>query len=308
MKFKFHRLGLVPFPKEQIDWADNSLLQPTPILIDDETIRVFCGMRDKDGVGKIGYLDLSAADPTHIKSVSKTPVLEPGLDGRFDDNGVVPCVVIKVGDEYRIYYAGYQLGTKVRFTSFCGLAVSSDGTHFERYRQTPILDRTHEEPLFRVIHSMVPDPNSEGFLLWYGGGGGFAQSSQKTLPVYNIRHMRTEDGLTFPGSGELAVDIQGDEYRIGRPYVVKTNDGYIMFYGYGSEDRPYNLGMAVSSDGRNWIRQDDALSLSGEEGAWENEMRAYPAFIKTKYGHYFFYNGNNYGRDGFGCCRVEGFD
>ena len=306
MRIELNPLGLIKFPADKISWADHSLLQPTPILIDEETIRVFCGMRDERGIGKIGYIDLSAKNPIEVLDISTEPVLESGEDGRFDDNGVIPCAVIKVDGVYRIYYAGYQPGNKVRFIAFSGLAMSEDGKNFKRYKQTPILERTDEAPLFRVIHSMVEE--DDGWLIWYGGGDRFQQGKSKTLPVYNIRHMYSKDGLHFPERGELAVDIAGDEYRIGRPFVVKTEKNYIMFYGYGSEKHPYKLGMAISSDAKNWIRQDQSLIINGDIKAWENEMRAYPSVIRTKFGNYFFYNGNQYGYDGFACCKIEGLD
>lgn len=303
MNLKLHKLGLVPFP-QNIQWAQHSLLQPTPILLDDDTIRVYCGMRDAKGQSRVGFVDLDARDPRKILKVSEKPALELGQDGMFDESGVVPCAIIRRDGKFQLYYAGYQLGQRIRFYVFSGMAMSDDGENFTRQQRTPVLERSDSEPLFRVIHSILPDGGK--WHAWYGAGDTFREGEHKTLPVYNVRHLESEDSEHFPEAGRVVIDIQGDEHRIGRPYVVRCKDGYVMFYGYGSEQEPYNLGMAVSDNGFTWTRCDEMVRFDAPDEPWEKEMKAYPAAINTRHGAYFFYNGNAYGKDGFGCCKIEG--
>ena len=301
---KIKKLGLIPFPKEQISWAAHTLLQPTPILLDEDTIRVYCGMRDNDGKSRAGYVDLDARNPLKILDVSRKPVLDIGQHGMFDESGVVPCAVTKDKNGFRLYYAGYQLGQHIRFYVFSGLAESQDGKTFERVKRVPVLERSDKEPLFRVVHSILSTDN--GWQAWYGAGDEFRSGETKTLPVYNVRYMRSDNGVDFPTHGQTVLDIAPEEHRIGRPYVLKNGSGYIMFYGYGTEKDPYKLGIAVSDDGLSWQRQDDKMLFDEKDNDWETEMKAYPSVIKTVHGNYFFYNGNAYGRDGFGCCLIEG--
>ncbi|SEK62594.1 hypothetical protein SAMN05421666_0710 [Roseovarius nanhaiticus] len=299
---KWEKLGLVYGPDGSSSWAKHSALQPTPVALSDR-IRVFCGFRDDDGVSRAGYVDVAKDDPTTVLGVSEDPVLDVGDFGTFDQHGVVPCAVVDTEDELRMYYAGYLRGAKVRFQAFCGLAISRDcGASFSRYSQVPILDRTPAEALFRAIHSVLRENGV--WRIWYGGGSEFVSGKSKTLPVYNIRYMESEDGIHFPDFGDVAVDISPGEHRVGRPYVINQAGKYRMFFGKGSEARAYQLAYAESDDGYSWIRKDDELGLSFSETEWDSEMMAYPAVISSSGHTYMFYNGNNYGREGFGCAKL----
>jgi hypothetical protein len=299
---EWRKLGLVYGPDGTLSWAKHSALQPTPIVLGDK-IRVFCGFRDDDGVSRVGYVDVASDDPTRVLRVSSEPVLGTGDFGTFDNHGVVPCAVLKRDGEIYLYYAGYLRGDKVRFQVFGGLATSKDdGETFARYSQIPIVDRTPEEPLFRVIHSIFWENGK--WRTWYGAGKEFIQGKRKSLPVYNIRYMESDDGLNFPRIGSLAVDNLLGEHRVGRPYVIKHDSRYMMFFGRGEEEEPYRLAYADSEDGYTWTRYNDITGLSLSEKGWDAEMMAYPSVITTGTGTYMFYNGNNYGHEGFGCAKL----
>jgi predicted GH43/DUF377 family glycosyl hydrolase len=286
-----------------ISWADNSALQPTPIILEDR-VRVFVGMRDALGVSRVGYVDLSKDDPTKVIGVSEKPVLDIGLPGRFDENGVVPCAVVHKDGKLYLFYAGYQLPKGVRFLVFSGLAISTDnGNTFERYAEVPILERSHAEPLFRVIHTI--NYENGRWRVWYGGGDKFIEGKNKTLPVYNVRYFETANEYDFPATGKILLDMEGEEYRIGRPFVFTKGGLYYMFYGYSSQNAPYTLGFAVSEDGTNWTRKDDELNLPHLPGDFDDQMSAYPAIIDLDGRYFLFYNGNEYGKYGFGCAEMH---
>jgi len=231
--------------------------------------------------------------------ISNKPVLDIGTPGTFDENGVIPCAVVRRENSLYLYYAGFQLGQKVRFYAYSGLAVSDDdGESFVRVSKTPILERSDSEMLFRVIHSIFWE--SGKWKAWYGAGNKFIKGKSKTLPVYNIKYIESEDGVNFPKNGITAIDISNNEYRVGRPFVIKEHDIYRMFYGIGTEQTPYVLGFAESKDGINWHRKDEEIGISLSEYGWDSEMMAYPAIISANKNTYMFYNGNDYGREGFG--------
>lgn len=303
MDFKWNKKGLIFKKSDLPEWAKSSALQPTPILLD-KVIRFYAGFRDEQGVSRVGYVEVRADDPTKIVSVSKNPVLDIGVDGAFDEFGVVPSVVKEMpnGDIF-MYYAGYQLGKKVRFLVLSGLAISKDGgLTFNRYSSTPVFERNNDEMLFRVPHSLIIEDNKWKF--WYGGGSHFRVGEHKTLPVYNVRYLESENGTNIPNNGKVIIDIEEDEYRIGRPYVIKYNGKYLMFYGYSTEKSPYLLGGALSDDGINWKRHDKFMGLPLSSDGWDSEMMAYPSVISYDNKLYYFYNGNNYGEDGFGYAEL----
>jgi hypothetical protein len=302
---RWSKKGLIYGPTGESWWAQRWALQPTPLLRADGTIRVFVGFRTREGVSRIGFVDVSAENPAQVLAVSPEPVLDVGVPGAFDENGVVPCAVIEREGKLYLYYAGYQLGQKVKFFVFGGLAISEDGGRsFQRHRQVPICDRTEDEMFFRVIHTMTFDGGR--WRAWYGAGSSFTSSDGgRQLPNYNIRHAEAPDGLTLSRDFTVCVDTNDEEYRVGRPYVIKDADAYRMFYCAGTAVRGYRLAYAESKDGIKWIRKDHEIGIDVSPSGWDSEMQAYPSLIRYRDRTYLFYNGNNYGEDGFGYAESE---
>lgn len=300
---RWKKKGVVFCPDGSSTWARHTALQPTPLLISDDTIRIFLGFRDDDGIGRVGFVDVRADDPGVVKKISLQPCLGIGRPGAFDDNGVIPCAVVNRKDGIYLYYAGYQLGQKVRFLAFSGLAISRDGGEiFERYSKVPVMDRTDDELLFRAIHSIFYDDGC--WKVWYGAGSEFRAGAHKTLPCYNIRYLESADGIVFPRNGTVVIDTEPNEHRVGRPYVIKTNDRFRMFFGAGTEAEPYRLAYADSIDGLTWRRKDEEVGLDLSELGWDSQMIAYPSVVSCKGKVYMFYNGNDYGKTGFGYAEL----
>ena len=78
-----------------------------------------------------------------------------------------------------------------------------------------------------------------------------------------------------------------------------------MFFGAGTEETIYRLAYARSNDGRRWEREDAALGLDVSVGEFDSEMMAYPALVRMPERDLLFYNGNDYGRAGFGLAVRE---
>lgn len=306
MEFKWEKHGLVFDQSMLPDWADSSALTPTPIQISPEKVRVYCGFRDQEGISRIGYVDLSADDPTQVLNVSKKPVLDVGRAGCFDDNGVIlGDVVLDEDGNFRMYYVGFQLVKKAKFLAFTGLAISSDGGEsFKRVSEAPVLDRSNGATTIRAVHSIS---NENGlWKAWYAVGDGWQDINGIDYPKYNIWYTTSEDGIHFSKPGTLCVDVEGDEYRIGRPSVYKQDAGYFMFYtkgGVTGED--YFPGVAFSDDGISWSREDDRLSLElGDRDDFDSRHLCYPRFFESNGRKWIVYNGNDMGIDGFGLAEL----
>ena len=279
---------------------------PTPWLIDNNCIRLFISSTDSDMAGRTGYIDLDARNPKRILKYAATPCLDTGEAGCFDDNGVNATSIVENDGKLWMYYFGYQLGVQVRYTLFGGLAISTDGgDKFERYSRVPVIDRSDSEPLLRS----APFVLREGDLwrMWYVGGEKHIEAGGTTRPTYEIRYMESADGITWPTESVAAVKLSGDgdEYGLGRPYVVRLNGGYRMWYSIRTHSQGYKIGYATSPDGITWTRLDDVTGLECSVEGWDSEMVCYGAEISTDFGRYLFYNGNQYGRSGVGFAVLE---
>lgn len=301
---RWEKGGLVYGPDGSLPWAQHSALQPTPFLLTPDVIRIFAGVRDAGGVSRVARIDVDARDPSNLLDVSREPVLDAGPPGSFDDNGVVPCAVVEHEGALLLYYAGYQIPSKIKFFVFGGLARSTDrGLSFERVRTVPVLDRTDDDRFFRVAHSVLVEDGR--WRVWYGGGSAFVEDGGKQLPVYDVRYLESSDGVSFPSKGSVCVTFADpQEYRIGRPYVFRRDGKYRMFYGTARLGIGYRLGYAESEDGIRWVRKDGEVGLDVSEGSWDASMVAYPSVVTTRYGTYLFYNGSDMGKQGFGFARL----
>ena len=301
---KWIKKGLIFGAQGRSEWMDNSALKPVPLLLGD-IIRVFAAFRDKNGVSRMGYVDLNANNPSEVLNYSKEPILDIGEPGCFDDNGVVPCAIVEHKGKIYIYYSGYQLGHKVRFYFLGGLAISEDnGLTFKKYSKVPIMERTNNEFVFRSIQGLFYD-EGKWKVYYIAGNSFFKGKTGKQLASYNLRYMETDSLFDFSKEGVSVINPGGDEYRIGSPQIIKEGNIYKMYYCVGSEDITYQMAYAESNDGINWIRDDKKLGLDLSETGWDSEMMAYPFVLNYKDKKYMFYNGNNFGNAGFGYAVLE---
>lgn len=300
---KWTKKGLIISPND-LKFGNFRLMCPTPILLVDR-IRVYCGFCNSDGISRPGYVDLNIDNPSEVYGYTTEPILEIGIDGMFDDNGLCPTSILSMNETFYMYYFGFQLGVKLPFYMFSGLATSHDGgMTWSRIQNTPVIDRSPHEPIMRSGPNVIYDNNK--FKVYYPCGYGLIDINGKKVHTYQIHYMESNDGINWPQKGQPVILFQNeDEYGFGRPYVFKIDEVYCMLYSIRTKSKGYRLGYATSLDGVEWKRKDDLQGLEpGKQGEWDSEMLCYSSFIKTPKKSYLFYNGNNLGATGFGYAEL----
>lgn len=285
-------------------WMCHSALTPTPWARGDGSIRVYASFRDADGVGRIGYVDVLAEEPSHILRVSAEPVLDIGRGGCFDDSGVILGDVVAAPGGLHLFYVGFQRVARAKFLAFTGLAMSTDGgDSFARMQETPILDRAPGRSTIAAIHSVRYENGL--WRLWYAVGDDWETLGGQPYPRYHIRYTQTRDLTAIPRDDRVCLLPRGDEYRIGRPRVYHLGDRYAMYATWGDRAGRYQPGLAYSDDGLRWERHDEALGIAPSADGWDARALCYPALIRHGGRLLMFYNGNDMGRDGFGLAEAE---
>lgn len=286
-------------------WWKSHAMAPSPILLDENTLRVFVGALNEDGISSIAYVDLDSSNPANVLNVSKKPVLMKGRSGTFDENGVFPASVYRYEDKIYLYYTGFQLGDKVRYFMFGGLAISDDnGNTFKRVSEAPVTDRTDEGLCFRGGPSVLYEDGK--FKVYYSSGSKWVEVDGKDRPTYDIFFIESEDGINIDNRGIKCLEYNRNfEHGLGRPQILKDNGIYMLFYTRRTKDMKYLSGYAESTDGINWIRKDDKLNLTHSPDGWDSDMVYFPNAIKYRDKYYLFYNGNNFGEKGFGYAELE---
>lgn len=297
---QWQKMGRIYVPDGSVDWAHHYAFPPTPYRLSEDVLRIYLAFCDASTVGRVGYVDVDARDPSKVLKVSDRPVLDIGQPGAFDENGLLPTSVVEHDGKLYMYYVGYQLGHKVRYFQFQGLAVSEDGGEsFTRLQRVPVIDRSDAELTNRTSAFVMRDGGI--FKMWYVGGSDWIMARGKPLPVYNMRYLESPDGVRWGPEGRVVIDFASDdEHAFGRPWVINEPGLWRMFYSVRSHSKGYRLGYAESTDGLTWSRKDDQVGIDVSPEGWDSEMVQYSSVITVANQTYMFYNGNNCGQTGFG--------
>ncbi|GGY27978.1 hypothetical protein [Paludibacterium paludis] len=302
---QWEKLGVVWKPDGSLPWARSHASCPTPVRLRDGTLRVFVQSRDANNVGRVGYVDLDPDNPRRVLNVSRTPVLDVGEPGTFDHSGMLQTSVVPMPDgRLFLYYVGFELCHSIRYRLLTGLAVSEDGGDtFRRVRPTPILERSPTELYFRGGPHVLRENGR--FRMWYVAGSTWEEIDGKSMPVYELRYIESENGIDWPDSGRLVFSFHNDnEHGLGRPVVYHDPDGYRMYYSIRRRNPArYGIGYAISQNGLAWERKDHLAGIDVSPDGWDAQSVEFGFEIEAGGHTWLLYNGNDFGGTGFGIAR-----
>jgi len=272
------------------DWLHSHATLPTPWQLDADRVRLFFSSRDEENRSHIGFVDMENG----IVVSETQEVLGPGKTGTFDQHGVSPCCILEVEGEIWLYYLGWNLGVDVPFRNSIGLAVWQKREHrFSKVADGPILDRNLIDP-FTLSYPFVLKDES-GFRMWYGSHLSWEKDGFPMQHV--IKYAHSQDGIHWKRDGHICLNVEGKDYAFSRPWVLKTQEGFEMYYCYRGD--AYRLGYATSEDGLTWERKDHVIQLASPP-QWAREMQCYPAVAVWNQEKQILFNGNQYGKTGVG--------
>jgi hypothetical protein len=300
---RWRKRGLVYAPRGDLWWARSYATIPTAERIDDRALRIYFASLDEHLRGRVGYVDVDVRDPSRILREATVPVLDLGGPGLFDDSGVNPSCMVQIDGRKCLYYIGWQRCERVPYMLFAGLASATEDDRFERVQEVPVLDRTPGEPFLRSATSVLRANGS--FQAWYVSGLGWEETAGRLHPTYTIRYAESTDGISWQSHSAPCLTLAGDEFGFGRPWVLREEDKYCMWYSIRSRSAPYRIGYAESRDGICWLRKDDDVGIERSAAGWDSEMICYPCVLDIAGERYMFYNGNRHGATGFGYAVLE---
>ena len=126
--------------------------------------------------------------------------------------------------------------------------------------------------------------------------------------LHVVKQARSADLLQWTPSDAAVVDCAGPpdpaEFAISRPVVLREPDSSLSMW-YARRRPHYELGFARSPTANAWERCDQDIRFVGTPEAWEDKERTYPFVFDHGGRRYMLYNGNGYGREGFGLAVLE---
>lgn len=293
--------------------------QAPQALVFDDFVRIYFSTRSVDKrngkyLSHIAFVDMQKNLRDVIRLSDKTVIPLGGL-GCFDEHGIFPMSVVRHGNAVYGYTCGWNRRVSVSVDTAIGLAISRDeGVTFQRIGDGPVLAASPHEPCLvgdgfvKVIGGV--------FHMWYIFGTGWKRFSAGAPPdrTYKIAHAVSSDGVQWvkEEARQIIADRLGTDESQALPTVVGIDGSYHMFFCYRQsfdfrtdKDRGYRIGHAHSDDLADWKRDDDNPLLDVTPGSWDSDMLCYPHVFECDNDVYLLYNGNEFGRYGFGLAVLE---
>jgi hypothetical protein len=319
LAMRWTRLGRVFDPRE-FELPDNcsEFAQAPQVLLLGDVVRTYFSTRYRDDSGKylshVAFVDFDRH--FDVLRVSTGTVVGLGKLGCYDEHGVFPFNVLRTEHSLFGYIGGWSRRVSVSVDGSIGLAVSEDdGLTFRRLGDGPVLTASPREPF------LIGDPFVRvfdgRFHMWYIFGTAWKRFSGTRVPdrVYKIGHAVSRDGVEWEKREEgrrVVADVLGADESQALPTVIKIGSKYHMLFCFRHSfefrerrDRGYRIGHAVSEDLHTWTRVDGDFARDVGVSAWDSDMQCYPHVFEMDGAVYLMYNGNEFGRFGFGVARLE---
>lgn len=312
-KLKWNKKGQIFNPK-MISEINTHGQVPFGIVLNNKLRIYFTSRPPKDNnnnyISYIYYIDCDINDLSNVLNINRTPLLDLGKPGSFDETGTMPCSVLNVHDKIFMYYVGWSRSANVPYHCENGLAISADnGNTFTKYNEGPIMGRSVENP-YIVGCPRVYKFNDE-LHMWYIGGTGWVFDNNKYESIYNIKHAVSKDGLVWKTINHDIVEKKYDHECQTSVSVFEFNGLYHMYFTYRyaidfrNSERGYRIGYAYSNDFKVWTRNDDMGGIEPSPEGWDSEMICYPHVLNIDSKLIMLYCGNQFGFNGFGYSILE---
>lgn len=230
------------------------------------------------------------AESRNLTDWTPAAIMEPA--GGYEAKGFcAPCAIVR-DDTVHLFYQTYGNNEK---DAICH-AWSTDGIHFERDASNPIF---------------APEPAA-----WTCGRAIDAEVAMvegRYLMYYATRTPDYKRQIIGAAEAPAGTDFSRGEWRqVGDgpvlepqyPWEETCTEGasviglggrYYMFYAGAYNNRPQQVGVAVSDDGIHWTKMSNKPFLAnGDPGSWNSSESGHPHIFKDTDGRtYLFYQGND---------------
>lgn len=306
----WQREGLMLAPPESHGWWATHAQAPTILPMPDGLWRVYFGAREKQPLSRILCADIDPQDGFRVVKVHPDPVLDLGRPGTFDSHGMGPATALMIDGRVHLYYTGIRKSVDIPYQLAIGLAVSDDGLSFRRATPGPILSTGPLDPLFTstpCVRRMAGQ-----FAICYMSGVDWRVVDGAMESFYSLRQSRSDDGLLWdPGTSHLVGEGSDPDAGYARPWI----EGDTLWYSKRGASQFRSPGEASYHLWEGRLSQDGACLETAvpltflnppRAGDWDGWMQAYSCVIPWRDDLVMLYNGNDFGRGGFGRAVLKG--
>lgn len=304
MKKKWRKLGRLYCPSgvnahpKLLSHAAN----PLPLLLEGDVYRVFFSGRDALRRSSVGAVDINLVT-REIVCEHHQPFFEYGPSGSFYAEGVSIGNCYEVDGKRYMLFMGWQNKAPHHWRGDIGrLLVHADLT-LELDQEQPLMSVSTTDPI-SLSYPWVTQNADGQYHMWYGSTLTWDAGNQEMLHV--IHHATSSNGHHWERHGLSVPYAIGEAQAFSRPTVAKDVNGLHMWFSYRSgQGETYRIGYAHRVQDQAWSLNLADVGIAPSEEGWDSEMMAYPFVLEHRNQRYMLYNGNGYGRTGFGLAIQE---
>lgn len=303
MKFYWRKLGLLYFPstKNRHPKLATHAANPIPILLEGNIYRILFSGRDSKNRSSIGAVDVDLKKLRIIREFNE-PLFIHGEYETFYCDGISLGNVYEVGAVRYILFMGWQNPPSAHWRGDIGRIRLAENWKLYLEPEEPVLTVSSFDPVsvsYPWVHYEEPQ-----YHMWYGSTITWDAGNGEMLHVINYAY--SDDGHRWQPKGVAVPYEIGKAQAFSRPTVIKINSVFHMWFSYRSgSGEKYRIGYAYSYDGYDWQLDLTASGITPSETGWDSEMIEYPYVFQHDKDYFMLYNGNGYGRSGFGIAVLE---
>ncbi|WP_298764382.1 hypothetical protein [uncultured Polaribacter sp.] len=270
---------------------------PLAIHLKEDIYRIFFSARNIENKSSISFVDIDILKKKIIKISGKT-IIKYGIDESFYSHG------ISIGNLFRdkknkqfILFMGWQIREGNHWRGDIGKLELISNNSLKLTQKTPFMSSDSEDKVslsypFVIFHDDI-------YKMWYGSTINWTSENKEMIHV--IKYATSKDGNIWEKHG-IAIPYEiGVAQAFSKPSVIIDENGFHMWYSFrGGNGLKYRIGYAFSKNGIEWQRKHNLTGIDVSDKGWDSEMICYPFVFEHKENLYMLYNGNSYGKDGFG--------
>lgn len=270
---------------------------PLPVHLQGDVYRVFYSGRDETNRSSVGAVDIDIVR-REVVTEHHHPFFEHGPAGSFFADGVSIGNCYEAGGVRYMLFMGWQAPAGGHWRGDIGRLVVNPDLTLRLDGAEPFMGSDATDPISLSYPWVLR--SASGFDMWYGSTRAWDAGNGEML--HTLRHARSDDGHRWTRTGVEVPHALGHAQAFSRPTVVRNGGGDLeMWFSYRSgSGESYRIGYARSEDGMHWTLDLDGAGIAISDQGWDADMLEYPFVFDHLGQRYMLYNGNGYGRTGFG--------
>lgn len=271
---------------------------PLPVHIKGNVFRIFFSGRDRQNRSSVGAVDVDIVQREVIE-VYFEPVFEFGPEGSFFQNGVSIGNCYRVGVTDYMLFMGWNRSDDGHWRGDIGRLIVGNDLSLRLDSADPFLASERIDPI-SLSYPWVMAVEKGVYRMWYGSTRTWDAGNGEMLHVINSAS--SVDGHRWSREGLAVPYVVGKAQAFSRPTVSLGSGGrFDMWFSYRSgTGQTYRIGYAFSPDGRRWNLDLQSAGIDVSPTGWDSEMIEYPFVFSHGGKRYMLYNGNGFGKTGFG--------